>query len=195
MSFTDTADRRVAGHLPECLDAVREQQGPPAHPGTGERGLGASVAATHDDDVESCIEQHDFTGVFVYRSSAGRPRKLPSHHTAKCLGRGSAPSTDVTATARRGNVSRGTRAGVWGATLPPHFLDPQVEWRSIPPSDFWIPRVQRRSRSAEVDPDWCLANSPYFFVAILFHVEHSRSIRRPPSTIDAVTDPSSAARK
>jgi hypothetical protein len=52
VALADPTDRRVAGHLPQGLDAVRQQQRAPAHAGGGERGLGAGVAATDHDDVE-----------------------------------------------------------------------------------------------------------------------------------------------
>ena len=63
--LADPADRRVAGHLAQRLDVVREQQRGAAHPGRRQRCLGAGMAATHDDDIEALIELHDFQGLFV----------------------------------------------------------------------------------------------------------------------------------
>ena len=52
VAFADTANGRVAAHLPQRLDVVRQEQGFAAHAGAGQCGLGASVAATDDDDVK-----------------------------------------------------------------------------------------------------------------------------------------------
>ena len=52
VAFADAADRRVAGHLAEGLDAVGQQERAAAHAGGGKRGLGAGVAAADDDNVE-----------------------------------------------------------------------------------------------------------------------------------------------
>ena len=62
MSFADAADGRVAGHLPERLDAMGEQQGRAAHAGSGERGLGSCVAAADDNDVKCFGEIHGEIG-------------------------------------------------------------------------------------------------------------------------------------
>ncbi len=56
--LADTADRGVAAHLAERLDAVRDQQRAATHARSGERGLGAGMAATHHDDLEQCVEKH-----------------------------------------------------------------------------------------------------------------------------------------
>ena len=58
VALPDAADRRVARHLAERLDAVREQQRRAAHSCRGERGLGPGMAATDDDDVEFLGEEH-----------------------------------------------------------------------------------------------------------------------------------------
>ena len=55
--LADAADRRVARHLPERLDVVRQQQRAPAHARAGERGLGAGMAAADDDHVETLLER------------------------------------------------------------------------------------------------------------------------------------------
>ena len=52
VALADAADRRVAAHLPQGLDVVRQQQRRRAHARRGERGLGAGVAAADDDHVE-----------------------------------------------------------------------------------------------------------------------------------------------
>ncbi len=58
MPFADTTDRRVAGHLPQGLDIVGEQQGIAAGPGGGERSLGPGVPAANHDHVEFGREMH-----------------------------------------------------------------------------------------------------------------------------------------
>ena len=52
MPLADAADRRVAAHLPERLDRMRQQQRRRAHARGSERRLGAGMAAADDDDVE-----------------------------------------------------------------------------------------------------------------------------------------------
>ncbi len=58
MTLADAADRRVAAHLPERLDALRQQQRATPHAGSRERGLGAGMAATDHDDVERMSKTH-----------------------------------------------------------------------------------------------------------------------------------------
>ncbi len=50
--LADTADRRVAAHLSQGLDALRDEQSACTASCRGERGLGAGMAATHHDHVE-----------------------------------------------------------------------------------------------------------------------------------------------
>src|SRR5262249_23470645 len=52
VSFSNTPDRRIAGHLTEGLEIVGQQQGLATGPGRGERRLGAGVTAADHDDVE-----------------------------------------------------------------------------------------------------------------------------------------------
>ena len=59
VALANAADRRIAAHLPERLDAVREQKCAPAHTRRGERRLGAGMTAADDDHVEFCSETHD----------------------------------------------------------------------------------------------------------------------------------------
>ena len=58
MTLADAADRRVAAHLPERLDALRQQQRAHAHARRGQSGLGAGVTAAYNDDVEFLRETH-----------------------------------------------------------------------------------------------------------------------------------------
>ena len=50
--LADAADGRIAAHLAQRLDVVREQQRGAAHARAGQRRLGAGVAATDHDHVE-----------------------------------------------------------------------------------------------------------------------------------------------
>ncbi len=50
--LADAADRRIAAHLPERLDVVRQQQRRAAHASGRERSLGSGMAAADHDDVE-----------------------------------------------------------------------------------------------------------------------------------------------
>ncbi len=62
VALADAADRRVAGHLPQRLDGVREQQRARAGAGRGQGGLGAGVAAADDDHVETGGKVHGSAG-------------------------------------------------------------------------------------------------------------------------------------
>jgi hypothetical protein len=44
--------------LPQCFDALRQQQRPAAHAGCGQCGLGAGMATANYDDVEVILEAH-----------------------------------------------------------------------------------------------------------------------------------------
>ena len=57
VALADAADGGVAAHLPERLDALREQQGAGAEPRRGERRLGAGVAATDDNNFIRLLMQ------------------------------------------------------------------------------------------------------------------------------------------
>ena len=53
VALADAADGRVAAHLAQRLDALREQQRARAHARGRQRGLGAGVAAADDDHIEA----------------------------------------------------------------------------------------------------------------------------------------------
>ena len=72
MALADAADRRVAAHLPQRLDVVRQQQRAAAHARRGQRGLGAGMAATDDDHVELPRVEHGVA--FVERGRHAQPR-------------------------------------------------------------------------------------------------------------------------
>src|SRR5450631_1739154 len=61
MPLADTADRRIARHLSKRFNAVRQQEGAPAHARGGQRGFGPGVAAADDYDFEASVEEHVFT--------------------------------------------------------------------------------------------------------------------------------------
>ena len=58
--LADATDRRVARHLPQSLDVVRQQQCLAPHAGRSQRRLGAGMAATDDDNVKNIRELHGF---------------------------------------------------------------------------------------------------------------------------------------
>ena len=58
MTLADPPDRRVAGHLPEGFDAVRQEQGTAAKSRGRERRFRAGVAATDNDDLKLLGEEH-----------------------------------------------------------------------------------------------------------------------------------------
>ena len=72
MAFAYAADGRIAGHLPQRLDAVSEQQCAAAHAGRRQRGFGAGVAAADHDHVKLFGEVH---GVFQFAILGEFPTK------------------------------------------------------------------------------------------------------------------------
>ncbi len=58
MPLADAADRRVATHLPERLDIVREQQRATAAPRGRKRRFGAGMPAADHDDVVLFLIKH-----------------------------------------------------------------------------------------------------------------------------------------
>jgi hypothetical protein len=53
MPLADTADGRVAAHLPKRLEILRQEQRAHAHARRGQRGLGAGVTAADDDTAKA----------------------------------------------------------------------------------------------------------------------------------------------
>ena len=53
MALADSADRRVAAHLPERIDALRNQKSSRTHPRGSQRGFRTGVTATDHYDVIS----------------------------------------------------------------------------------------------------------------------------------------------
>ena len=68
VALADAADGRVAAHLAQRLDGLREQQRARTHAGGRERRLGAGVPAADHDYVKSCCRT---------------PRKLPPDQRVK----------------------------------------------------------------------------------------------------------------
>ena len=52
VAFPDAADRRIARHLPQRLDVVRQQQRRTAHTSRRERRFGAGVTSADNDNVK-----------------------------------------------------------------------------------------------------------------------------------------------
>ncbi len=79
MTLADAADRRVAAHLAQRLDVLREQQRARAEASRGERCLGAGVAAAYHDDVELFREPHlSISGPRIVWETGTVPRSLAS---------------------------------------------------------------------------------------------------------------------
>jgi hypothetical protein len=69
VTFADAADGWVAAHLPEGLDALRQQQRAGTHARRGQGSLGAGVSAAYHDDVEFLRKLHGsarFRGRVLY---------------------------------------------------------------------------------------------------------------------------------
>ncbi len=58
MAFSDPANRRVAGHLAQSVDAVGEQQSSFTHARARERGFGASMTAADHNNIQFLWEKH-----------------------------------------------------------------------------------------------------------------------------------------
>ena len=58
MSFSDSPNGRVAGHLAEGLDAMCQEQRLASHTRRGKRGLGTGMTATNHNNVEFSWVQH-----------------------------------------------------------------------------------------------------------------------------------------
>ena len=71
VTLADAADRRIAAHLPERLDALGEEQSARSGAGRGKGRLGTGVTAPDDDDVECLWMLH------VPRAQGGRDRRPP----------------------------------------------------------------------------------------------------------------------
>ena len=74
VSLADPPDGRVAAHLPEGFDALREQQRLRPRPRRGERRLGAGVAPADDDDVECSVVEHQDGGLRGCATVPGQDR-------------------------------------------------------------------------------------------------------------------------
>jgi hypothetical protein len=51
MAFSYPADRRIAGHLPQRVKAVGQEQGLAPHAGSRQRSLGSSVASAYYNNI------------------------------------------------------------------------------------------------------------------------------------------------
>jgi hypothetical protein len=52
VALADAPDGRVATHLPQRFQAVRQQQGVATHASSGQRGFGAGMASADDDHIK-----------------------------------------------------------------------------------------------------------------------------------------------
>jgi hypothetical protein len=51
MAFSYASDRRIAGHLPQSIEAVGQQQGLTPHPGSRQGSLGSCMAPAHYNNI------------------------------------------------------------------------------------------------------------------------------------------------
>ena len=116
--LADAADRRVAAHLPQGLDALRDEQRACTASCRGERGLGAGMAATHHDHVEMLGEARH------RRTSGGRCRARHRHPRTRraAISRNAGPAARNGSASNRGDA---TRAGSRQT-----FMRPRFHWRS-----------------------------------------------------------------
>ena len=153
VALADAADRRVAGHLAERLDAMGQQQGPAAQPRRSERGFGPGMAAADDDDVEFGGEQHgvaNFTRTFHVELQ----RRVAFHVEQLFMLR---RSKHDLAAALRGAFRASAR---FGATSP---FRCSAACRSVSPASrfcCWCRRAAALSRAAALLPLATSSGSP-----------------------------------
>jgi hypothetical protein len=58
MAFANTANGRVATHLPQGFDVVRQQQGLATHARASQGSLRTRMAATHHNDIKCLRKFH-----------------------------------------------------------------------------------------------------------------------------------------
>jgi hypothetical protein len=103
VALADAADRRVAAHLAQRFDVVRQEQRARAHARGREGGLGAGVTAADDDDLE----------VFGMEHGNDAPGYLPAVNSMNS-----------------GSLRRGSRSGSF--FIQPKFsVPPAIAWRSV----------------------------------------------------------------
>jgi hypothetical protein len=59
MTFSDTADGRVARHLPQGVEAVGQEQGRTTHTGGGKRRLGPRVSPADYNNIIFINDLHN----------------------------------------------------------------------------------------------------------------------------------------
>ncbi len=79
MTLADAADGRIAAHLAESLDVVREQERAAAHAGGRQRRLGAGMPASHHDHVELGLKAHHSESTGVYFGKARTLNRGPEN--------------------------------------------------------------------------------------------------------------------
>jgi hypothetical protein len=67
MAFSDPADRGIAGHLSQGVEAMGQEEGLAPDAGGRERGLGAGMPATHYNNIIFIKYLHDIFGARVIR--------------------------------------------------------------------------------------------------------------------------------
>ncbi len=108
--FADAADGRVAAHLAQRFEVLRQQQRAHAHAGRGQRGLGAGVAAADDD---ATIAGRIVHRVVILGGAAPRwPPRFPGHDAGK-------------PTASCANMRRYAHSPAAGAGSPPARTRPR----------------------------------------------------------------------
>ena len=70
MAFANAANRRIAAHLAEGFDVVRQQERRVTHARRSQSGFGAGMTAAYDDYVKFCGKEH--------RGSHARSSREPS---------------------------------------------------------------------------------------------------------------------
>ena len=102
VALAEAADRRVARHLADAVEAMRDQRRARAHAVRRQRGLGAGMAAADHDDVEAAmfhvkqsllaeaeaLRRHVEHGLYIHladqeikraqRRAAAPPRRAPA---------------------------------------------------------------------------------------------------------------------
>jgi hypothetical protein len=75
MTFSNSADGRVAGHLAQGVEAVGQQQGLAAHAGGSERGFGAGMTTAYDNNIIFFKDLHDFIATLSGAHDTGKDER------------------------------------------------------------------------------------------------------------------------
>ena len=188
VALADAADGRVAAHLPERLDVVRQQQRAAPHARGGQRRFGAGMAAADHDHVELGLKAHhsESTGSLFRKGAYSKPRRKTArtaHGRAGRLGNagarsrktGNQPRCQTTNSRMRTLIlDDSQRSRSWAFSWRGRPRRPPMNPRSANPPPISAPSTARAicAISPTIAARWWCWNGP------------TRSVRTPASTTE-----------